>query len=1736
MPTPSRPEAPGLHGPFIQQQLPAWLWHATPADLDRLGRSLFVDPSFLAGNANWFNQAPAGEREAFLAYLHRSRRTAAMLARALKGLQSVSGFCEPLLRKRMADDLKIKPDLHRTQFVEVRYQSVVFGAMRQLVPRQQSLLQAALQNFAADCEFEAGTALAPEGAFTLELVPGTEGGAPRFRYRFLDRLAIEPTRFARLCHDLDLGGRYQRHLTEVFETPTTRAGIRAASVATFKAQFRVHIQLALMKKDIEESVRQTLLELLESPQRPLYRGRRVRVSRLKMFTAQLFEPLFIRSEGDSGKALCLLYLPGAPRQPLKQYATVEALHADLLHKLRFGEYRALLRRFVLQADQAHVFTRLEAALYHLVKDPNGIYEQRPDPDGKLYLREVPIHGELFGLLQDQHLSKLKQDARFLAVPSADVDEQARERRLAYWEDIGLNVLNTLAFMVPAVGAVMLLVTAVQLLDDVVEGVHAWENGEIDELWAHLRSIGLNVALMIGFGVAGRAAEPMLACELVDGLVKVRLPNGNFRLWKPSLGNYASDVDLGAAVADSQGVYWRGTSSYVRIDGRTFEVHRDEAGGWSLGHPEFAEAYRPALRHNGQGAWRLRDESPLDWSRQQLLRRIGPLAEGVTDELLEAAAQISGCGDDLLREMHLHGRRVPPLLRDTLERLRLEQRLDNALNDLRNGHPLRAEVTLGARLAVTLPGWPQRLLAVSPGALAEGPPRVFGHPSWAVRPAIPVSLRQLTDNRLAEAILAALDEPAVQRLLGSQVPASARAQVLREQLAELGGRQRSSLLDQLHGAATPTQPADVQRLQSMFPRLSAEAAQELLGQVPRSEREELAQGLAGPSLRLAEAARLCQRQIRLGRAIEGLYAPGLESQDSACLAFGLLERLPGWPQAFSLELRELTLEGPLLQRLGPSSGPSSTVLRIGQRYRVYDAEGQELASERSIYDAILQALPESAGSALGMARDASQALRVALYRQALAARGQAANLLGLQPVRPWFRSPLQLADGRNGYPLGGVGSTLSGSNRRLRNLFPTLDAQALVALRESLLLRYARLGDAIAALEEAWLELDEDLQSWIERGVDAIERDSRRTLAARVLQAWRRRSGEGSQLLDLSDIQVSELPSLQTRFEHIHDLRLNNMQLAEVPVGFLHQFDQVQVLRLASNWLSEVPQAVCWMRRLRVLDLQNNRLLHRPAMFETLRLLRHLRSLDLADNTLMSLPGEALQTLLMMPGLRRLNLSGNYLTLETGALELLSELSLESLELADNLIRLDPPRAALFARYGQLQRLDLSGNPLGLAPQVDGLRALERLNLERCLLRDWPSGVTALMEHSERLRIVDLSSNGITQLPELGTTRFAQQLLADETASYRLLLDQNPLDAAAFGQLQRLRTHPRREGRGMLLTTWLLGASQARRNLWNGLFHGRSNRALKDMLERMLLSQDIQRRPEAVSERIWALLEAATAHTQLREELLAIAEGFPVTCGDAGAEAFSELELASLAFQQGLVAADVGARHSGLLTFYKKLYRRAQVQRLADRIILQRSLRRHALLEQRLPLPALDPLDDIPDRILSRFSVDDIEIRLAMRQDLAPRLDFPEPSSGMLYREIAQVSPATLARVKNAVLKSETERNRRAWMVTTPGWQRYLKQRFAAQFQVISEFWAEGLDYLDDCLGMGEPSVTRLDRSVRELLSGALHEDVLDSSGRLRHPTLDNQRYLHAVNALQQAHEKAEEDLMLSLTRVEELAG
>ena len=121
-------------------------------------------------------------------------------------------------------------------------------------------------------------------------------------------------------------------------------------------------------------------------------------------------------------------------------------------------------------------------------------------------------------------------------------------------------------------------------------------------------------------------------------------------------------------------------------------------------------------------------------------------------------------------------------------------------------------------------------------------------------------------------------------------------------------------------------------------------------------------------------------------------------------------------------------------------------------------------------------------------------------------------------------------------------------------------------------------------------------------------------------------------LDLRNNQLSELPTEITKLTNLTTLYLRNNQLSELPAE-ITQLTNLTWLDLRNNQLSELPTEITQLTNLTTLSLDGNQLSELPA---DITQLTNLTTLDLRDNQLSELPAEITQ----LTNLTTLLLDGN----------------------------------------------------------------------------------------------------------------------------------------------------------------------------------------------------------------------------------------------------------------------------------------------------------------------------------------------------------------------------------------------------------------------------------------------------------------------------------------------------------------
>lgn len=1297
----------GLHTELIKSRVPGWLHHAGAANRKKLRHGWVPGRVPYANPPRWFLDGAAHLRQALRDSQKRSLASSQALADALKGFKGIAEFAEPLLKAAIKSKFDIDLDVTQNSFFHVFREPVLLFTIQTRF-REQSLLEAALQNFEEDEAFANGTALAPAKSLRLEFAQEPRPNAlPTFQYRYTKgKLSITAEQFAALCRELDLGRQYQEHLSAVFEAADTAALVREKWVRAQKDAMEVHVHKARIKSEIEEAEYTMLLAIVsDSRSIPMFGRGPVGVTAVQMLGSTLSNMLVIGQNrwvfGERGRVV--VYVPGAPLYPIKGYPSASEAARDFALNMRSPEFRSLIGSFVPARESQEFQRKLKNRLYDWkwkpVKGQISRWEGTFADNVNLDVKEEDIAAPVFETLFARHVARIKDDAKKLAVPVADVDREASWTHLQHLAELGMDFLNLAAFFVPFLGEVMLAVTAVQLSREVFQGIESWAQGDKEVAWAHFESVAENVifmAALAGAGAAG-AASGVESSALVDAMTPVTLPSGEVRLWQPDLTPYQSDLVLAAdARPNALGQYEVDGKTYIRQAGKVYEkVYDPSLKRWRIKHPTDADAYQPILGSNGQGAWRHTLERPLEWDRLTLLRRIGHATEAYSDEQLLQIGDLSGVSDNTLRKMHMDHAAPPPELKDAIRVFEANQEVDRVMAQLNGELPINPSYFYAMPLVTEWPRWPAgRILEVFEGSEYSGRSIKYGsrhiQPDAELKPPIQVTRTHILNGQLYSRIVASLDEAEIVGMLGgepSRVVAE-RALELSKQLATYAQTRQPAIFESAY-VGTRTLPPEVVKLQRECPGLSEAAAREVLAQASGEELKRMQQNQRAP-LSMLEKARWYAQQGREVRAYAGVQMENLACADSRRLALHALEKLPGWSGDVRLEVREGSINGALLDSIGsPTATTRKYLVKHGPNFQAFDELAQELnslpAHGDNFFASIQHALPDQTRQALGFP-DVNQGaqLQRAIVGYVKAHRSEVGRLMRRRTSRSKvFKAPVRVNEHVVGYYASGRGAGLRPSlQTRVNDLYPDLSpAQVRGFISRQ---RLAGLSDPgiftlLQNRQREWQALETMLDQWVQAAAkhpDSLVSTRGRTRVAHDLKtSWRRSplADESPEATRLTLSCFEPLPALPVDFAHVRELSLefgsvNDANIDEV----LGHFRGVKKLKVNGE-LSQVPDALGTLRGLTSLD------------FQTVRAV----AADFSS---------------------RLN----------------ALVSLEEL-------RLSMPRFVLSAE----QRAEL----LGL--DFSQMRNLRSLTIDTPLLKQWPAGV---LGHPQ-LRVLDLGSTSIEAVPE-----------------------------------------------------------------------------------------------------------------------------------------------------------------------------------------------------------------------------------------------------------------------------------------------------------------------------------------------------------------------------------------------------
>ncbi|MCR4539859.1 hypothetical protein NUV89_15780 [Pseudomonas sp. 18.1.10] len=1214
-----------IHRNYLEQASPAWLINATPSR-----RAQFKGTP--AALPDWFERAAPSQRQALYQKLTASFTAQTALDKAMAPLQDIDAFAAPLLVKALQEQFNVQLDVHQT-LLHLR-KPIEFGVLGTTIGSFEvlrlPLLQAALHNFeATECEtgaFHASSGFLQQTA-AGDIEPLTT--------------ALTVTQFTGLCRSLDIGAQYQRHLNDFLypKDGLAEQALRLKFSAARKADLAAAAETALLKKDITPADYQMIAAVTNGELHPTMGKKQVWFNDLGLMKKRLTGCVaFVICEKYRYADEVILYIPHDPHHPLKRYNRVEMV---AMFKQRFtardtpdpGDgsptaYQRFFSQFVAYGDLPAYFDALTedvealtvgekllpyvSLLNELSKGINpfatftSVREWPPAPPSakrpnpQPFLNPITLsrkgHGvwadniELWGYLFEQHRAKTLADARSHAVPTADVDTRVRSQKLAKLLNIGLLALNAVSMFVPVLGEVMMAVMAGQVLYETFAGTLEWSEGDRRAAKAHLVDVAENLAFIAVMAVGGKVVSKVIAAKpepLIENLDPVALADGKASLWKPDFTGYESPVDLSPDRApNALGEYALNGKSYIRQSGRLYEKTFDSTlNRWRLQHPTDPQAYQPLLSHNGAGAWRLALERPLEWDRITLLRRLGSMADGFTDEQLLTIADISGTRDDALRKMHVDNAPPPPELADALRLFRADQDVAQVIEQVSSGQAVDGRYLFTLPLVTAMPRWPVgRVLEVFDGPGLTGNSQRYGverlFHGARLKPAIRISRADVVGSKLPAQILAALDETEVVGLLGGEAARvrDNRPMEFRQQLADYARTRQPALFDSLYRGTEAPDPS-VAKLQRLYPGLSEPAAHSVLADTDVAQLRRLHSTGRVP-LGMQEQISWHLRRGRLGHAYAGLHMENLTAASSKRLALRTLSTLPGWSDQVRLEVRDGDVKGAVLDSIGSLDAPQRKYLvKRGPVYQAFNERGEALNSlprhGDNFYASLMHALPDEARQALGMPHvGQSQDLRRAIIDHAVAHPVESAQIVeGAVAQQSWFKPPQRIAPKVLGYPASGRGegveSVVANRAQLLYALMSEEEALAFVRSERQAGRSYPEIFTLLQNRRDEWNALNTALDNWagaapadpFEQNIPGI--DPRRRMASALKQCWQlrpltERPGRANLVLH-GDVA---LPPLSADFSHVRTLMLKGRRLIEGAV--LGHFPELQALTLVGT--------------------------------------------------------------------------------------------------------------------------------------------------------------------------------------------------------------------------------------------------------------------------------------------------------------------------------------------------------------------------------------------------------------------------------------------------------------------------------------------------------------------------------------------------------------------------------------------
>ncbi|MFM9381812.1 NEL-type E3 ubiquitin ligase domain-containing protein [Pseudomonas sp. UV AK001] len=1549
--------------------------------------------------------------------------------KALDRLKDIHSFAAPLLKARLRERTGIDVDIENTFLMlyrDARSPWYVIKIFSGSTTRKVSLLEAALNNFSCDETY------ASNCAFLVK----REHVSEQYDISPLDRM-MTIAQFQTLCRELDIGRLYQAHLQEMLlsDEPVARSYVQSQVVQSHKATLQAAAHMALAKEEISREGFQLIRALLDGRMALKLGQQTMQACELNIMDLKMTGILILRPDPAQPQhsSRVIVYVPHDPEHPLKEYDSHLAFLKELSRQLQRnetlastgGNYWQFFSQFVDHHERGHFFADLKQRLTHVKWYPHERGDSRPSwretptSNPNLQYGATAITGALWESLYQRQLDKILNDARNIAVPTADADKSARADWWANVFKVAQDILNVAVMVaapfVPVVGLAMLGYTAWQLTNEVIEGVVDLTLAHWEEAAEHVVGVVNNVLQLAAFATGGVIAKPLLLklSPLIENMKAVRSFDGGTRLWHPDLKPYEqSQLRLpGGSKPDALGLHQHAGKTVLPLEGRHYAVRFDRnSGDYRVEHPSRSQAYSPRLQHNGRGAWTHEAESPHEWEGPRLMRRIGHSVDGLSDTELERIRQISGTPVDSLRRMHVENTPPPPLLDDTLTRFKTRQETQNFGELIRTGQPLPPESHWFDRAVPDMPGWPaDKALKVWQNNDLTGAHRQYGNPRASDAQTLSIGVADVMDNKLPERLVDFFDDADMRSLLGGDYPKARRAQILRNRLADIVRTREPEIFDYHYRFKNRTVDTLAQIVQRRFPRLSARLAESVASEATAAEHSIMTEKQRIP-LRLKSQAREIEFEVLATRANEGLQDPALFTPDTARLALNTLRVYTDVFGNLRIEVREGTHDGPLRCSAGPED--AATVHRLIRnehgRYEVHDHADNRLLGASDFYEALLSAIPEARRRALGYRTGQGRMLRqwVMALTETPAERR---IVLARPPIRPFV--PLETELLLRGPSQSKAPLTVE---EKVRNLYPHFSETEVTAFTRSL----HSTGDAhwkIARLEGELKTLKEKLETWRQSFLSSWDADGPDANLPRAYHDYQHRGGRfiADRLLECFERRSEVFQERSTSLESGYALDLSKEML---PHNLQH-------------WWDQLPDGLKpWLDQITTLNLDG-------------------QGFSSAANGLLK----------DFPQLRQL--SARYCDLKTLPASIGQMQRLETLRLSNNQLQLTPTNAQQLNSLARLEILRLDNNPVSMPLSVGRMPRLRILSLINTQIDAWPLGLFDVPR--PRGFFLDLGNNPLRYIPEvqpgsdeaylIARTRVHLEQLARRARStyeqYRRSVGLRPSQSYATVAEDLLEQWPLSVDTNLADETPGIGAF--RPEAWHELASEPGSDGFFQVLQGLTRSADYEQGGEArdqLTDRVWRMIDAMDIDTRLREELFLMSTD-PEGCEDAGAQLFNSMGIRVLESEARTFSSSPEELERRLVILAKGAARLRQVNEIARADIAAR-----------------------------QGNPDEVEVHLAYETGLARRLELPWQSEAMRFRMVAGVSDETIDAAYNRIIDEEAGDRLVKQMLDQPFWDRYLRETWSGELAANTRLFQDKANLLIDLQAAQESWVESADRS------------------------------------------------------------